>query len=151
MDTWTSYIDGGSHWTWWILALVLFLLELSLPGVFFLWLGIAAVITGLVALIVTDLSWQVAITIFTVLSVGTAVIGRRLWKPRSIATEDATLNQRGAQYLGQVFVLETAIEHGSGRMKVADGAWLVTGPDLPAGARVKVTGIAGAKLVVEPA
>jgi inner membrane protein len=121
-----------------------------MPGVFFLWLGIAAAITGLVALIVTDLSWQLAVTIFTVLSVATAVVGRRFWRPRNIATEDATLNQRGAQYIGQIFTLETAIENGSGRMKVADGAWLVTGPDLPTGARVKVVGVTGAKLVVEP-
>ena len=151
MEQITAYIDGGSHWTWWILALVLFLLELSLPGVFFLWLGIAAAVTGLVALVVTDLSWQMAVSIFTVLSVATAIAGRRFWKPRNIATDDATLNQRGVQYIGQVFILETAIENGSGRMKVGDGAWLVTGPDLPEGARVRVTGVNGARLVVEPA
>jgi membrane protein implicated in regulation of membrane protease activity len=149
MDQLTSHIDGGSHWTWWILALLLFLLELALPGIFFLWLGIAAAVTGLVVLIVADLSWELAVTIFTVLSVVTAVIGRRFWRPRNIATDDATLNQRGLQYIGQVFTLETAIENGSGRVKVADGAWLVSGPDLPAGTRVRVTGVQGARLVVE--
>jgi membrane protein implicated in regulation of membrane protease activity len=150
MDRWMAYIDGGSHWTWWILALVLFLLELTLPGVFFLWLGIAAAITGVVALIVMDLSWELAVTIFTLLSVVTAVVGRRFWTPRNIVSDDATLNQRGVQYIGQIFTLETAIENGSGRMKVADGAWLVSGPDLAAGTRVRVTGVSGAKLVVEP-
>lgn len=151
MEHIAAYIDGGSHWTWWILALVLFLLELSLPGVFFLWLGIAAAVTGLVALLVADLSWQLAVSIFTVLSVVTAIAGRRFWKPRNTASDDATLNQRGVQYIGHVFILETAIENGSGRMKVGDGAWLVTGPDLPEGSRVRVTGVNGARLVVDPA
>lgn len=151
MDTITTYLDGSNHWTWWILALLLFLLELALPGVFFLWLGIAALLTGLVALIVADLSWQLGVTIFTVLSVVSAVIGRRFWRPRNIETSDPTLNQRGAQYIGHVFTLETAIEDGSGRVRVADSSWLVSGPDLPAGAKVRVTGVNGARLTVERA
>jgi membrane protein implicated in regulation of membrane protease activity len=151
MDAITAYLDGSSHWTWWILALLLFLLELTLPGVFFLWLGIAAAITGLVALVVVDLSWQLAVTIFTVLSVATAMAGRRFWRPRNIETSDPTLNQRGVQYIGHVFTLESAIEDGNGRMKVADSSWLVSGPDMSAGTKVRVTGVNGAKLTVERA
>jgi inner membrane protein len=46
-------------------------------------------------------------------------------------------------------VVEVAIEHGRGRVRVGDGAWPARGPDLPAGARARVVGIEGGVLVVE--
>lgn len=151
MDALTAFLEGFNHWHWWVFALALFIVELIMPGVFFLWLGVAAVITGFVAWLAPGIGWQMDVVIFAVLSVVAAVIGRRYWKPSKIETSDPTLNQRAAQYVGQVYVLETAIENGHGRMKVADGAWLVAGPDLPAGARVRVTGVEGARLRVEAA
>jgi membrane protein implicated in regulation of membrane protease activity len=131
------------HWAWWILALVLFVLELILPGVFFLWLGLAAALTGFIALIVLDLPWQGSLTIFAALSAVSVLIGRRVWKPRDLET--------GAIKIGQVVTLETAIVDGAGTIEAGDGLWLVEGPDLPAGARVRVTGVMGAQLLVEAA
>jgi membrane protein implicated in regulation of membrane protease activity len=131
------------HWAWWILALLLFLLELILPGVFFLWLGLAAALTGFIALVVLDLPWQGSLTIFAALGTVSVLIGRRVWRPRSPET--------GSVSIGQVITLETAIVDGTGTVKAADGMWLVEGPDLPAGARVRVTGVMGAQLLVEAA
>lgn len=140
-----------NHWSWWILALALFVVELLAPGVFFLWLGLAAVVTGFIALLAPGMGWPADFALFAVLSVVSAVLGRRYWKTKNDESADPTLNQRGAQYIGQVYTLQTAIENGHGRMTVADGSWLVTGPDLPAGAKVRVTGAEGAKLKVEAA
>jgi len=151
MDALNAFLDGFNHWHWWVFALALFIIELILPGVFFLWLGIAALITGAVAWLAPGLGWQADVVIFAILGLASAVVGRRYWKPANITSDDPTLNQRAAQFAGQVFVLETPIENGHGRVKVADGTWLVIGPDLPAGARVRVTGIDGARLKVESA
>lgn len=140
-----------NQWHWWLAALVLFVVELLLPGVFFLWLGIAAAITGFIAWLIPSLGWQADFAIFAVLGVVSAMLGRRLWKPQTTVSEDPTLNQRGAQYMGKVFALDTALKDGHGRVSVGDGSWLVEGPDLPAGARVRVVGIAGARLKVEAA
>jgi len=147
----TEFLETFNHWSWWIFALALFVIELLAPGVFFLWLGLAAVVVGFVALLLPDLGWQTDVVIFAVLGIFSAVVGRRYWKPEQGDSADPTLNQRGVQYVGQVFTLQTAIENGHGRMTVADGSWLVTGPDLPSGAKVRVTGVEGARLKVESA
>ncbi len=151
MEEITQFLESFNHWSWWILALGLFIIELAAPGIFFLWLGLAAVVTGFVTWLAPGLGWEMEFGIFAVLGVVAAILGRRYWKPGEIVSTDPTLNQRAAQYVGQTFTLETAIENGHGRMKVADGAWLVNGPDLPAGAKVKVTGVDGARLKVEAA
>jgi inner membrane protein len=147
----TAFLETFNHWGWWIFALVLFGIELLAPGVFFLWLGLAAVVVGFIALALPDLGWQVDFIIFAVLGVISAVLGRRYWKPTSSDSPDPTLNQRGAQYIGQTYVLQTAIENGHGRLMVGDGSWLVSGPDMPSGTKVRVTGVEGARLKVESA
>lgn len=145
----TDFLEHFNHWSWWILALALFVIELLAPGVFFLWLGLAAVVVGFIAFFAPDIGWQTDFAVFAVLSVISAVLGRRYWKPQNAPSADPTLNQRGSQYVGQIYTLETSIENGHGRMTVADGSWIVTGPDLPGGAKVRVTGVEGAKLKVE--
>jgi hypothetical protein len=147
----TEFLKGFDHWSWWILAVTLFVVELIAPGIFFLWIGLAAAVVGVIALALPDIGWQIDFVIFAVLSVISAVLGRRYWKARPEDSADPTLNQRSAQYIGQVFTLETAIDNGHGRMTVADGSWLVTGPDLPRGAKVRVVGVDGARLKVEAA
>jgi hypothetical protein len=146
-----AYLETMNFWGWWVVAAALFVIELLAPGVFFLWLGLAAVLVGFIVLLLPDLGWQADFAIFAVLSVISAVLGRRFWKPKNGESPDPTLNQRGNQYIGQVYTLETAIENGHGRMTVADGSWLVSGPELPSGAKVRVVGVEGAKLKVESA
>ena len=65
--------------------------------------------------------------------------------------EQPNLNQRGLQYVGSELVLVEPIEQGSGKAKLGDGVWKVSGPELPAGARVRVTGVNGTILTVIPA
>ena len=64
--------------------------------------------------------------------------------------EQPNLNQRGQQYVGSELVLVEPIEQGSGKAKLGDGVWKVSGPELPAGARVRVTGVNGTILTVIP-
>ena len=58
-----------NYWTWWILAVALFVLEAFAPGTFFLWMGISAGLVGLLVFIVPDMGWDYQIFIFSTLSV----------------------------------------------------------------------------------
>jgi len=146
-----DFLANVDHWNWWILALAMFVIELAMPGVIFLWLAIAASITGALVWIMPDLGWQLSFVIFAVLGVISIVVGRKVWRPGHVESEDPTLNRRAEQYVGQTFTLDTALENGRGRLNVGDGSWLASGPDLPAGAKVKVTGVDGSVLEVEQA
>jgi membrane protein implicated in regulation of membrane protease activity len=138
-------------WSWFILGLVLLGVEMALPGFFMLWLGIAAIATGLITLGL-GLSWQAEFIVFAVLAVAALVVWLRLAKRSSEAPADNPfLNRRAASYVGREFVLEEAIVRGSGRVRIGDSVWRLAGPDLPAGAKVRVTKADGGLLHVEAA
>ena len=145
-----SWLDGTQYWHWWILAVILAAIEIVAPGVFFIWIGVAAAITGLIAWIV-PLSWQIEAIIFAVLSVLTVLAWRSYQKKTHQDQPTSTLNRRGEQMIGRFAVLSEPIENGRGKAKVDDTVWRVEGPDLPAGTRITVTGIDGAILKVEAA
>jgi len=137
-------------WSWWILGLLLLGLEILAPGTIFLWFGVSAILVGTLALFV-DLSWQTALVIFLILSFVSLIIGRRLMAKLSSEAGDPGLNRRGSRYIGRVFVLETPLSQGAGKLSVDDTVWRITGPDLSAGTKIRVTEIDGARLVVEAA
>ncbi len=138
-------------WTWVVLGLVLMGLELLAPGVFLLWLGLAAVVTGVLDA-VFGLSWQAAALVFAVLSVVSVLAGRAVTRhPGEEDEGPSALNRRGHALVGRVFILETPIVDGSGRVRVDDSSWRVTGPDAAAGSHVRVVRVEGGTLVVERA
>lgn len=144
-----ALISELNYWHWWSLAAALVVAEILIPGIFCLWLGIAAALTGLAAFALPSLGWQAEVVLFTALSVACAFVGSRVYARAEEPSDHPTLNRRGAQYIGQVFTLDSAIVNGTGRLKVADGTWKVTGPDLPAATQVRVVGVDGSVLRVE--
>ncbi|MCP8939742.1 NfeD family protein [Alsobacter sp. SYSU M60028] len=137
-------------WAWFIAGLLLMALEILAPGAFMLWLGLAAVATGLVASVV-DMSWQITVLVFAALSLASVLVGRRILRERRPRTGETALNNRSAKIVGRTFVLDAPIEQGRGRVKVDDTVWRVEGPDLPQGARIRVTGVDGTLLKVAEA
>ena len=145
-------IDGyqPDFWHWWILALGLIILETVLPGTFFLWMGISAIVLGLVAWLIPAIGWEMQLMLFAVLSL-VSIVGWRMWQRKHPdETDQPSLNRRGEQYIDRVFTLETPIENGFGKVRVGDTLWRVQGTEAPAGSKVKVTSANGVILVVEP-
>jgi len=138
-------------WHWWILAGILMVLEVVAPGVFLLWLGIAAAVTGLIAYVVPTMDWQWEALVFALLSIVT-VWGWRYYQRRNPTETDLPmLNRRGEQYVGRRLSLDQPIVNGRGQVRVDDSTWRVEGADLPAGTAIVVTGVKGTILVVERA
>lgn len=141
-------------WAWWVLGIVLLILEVMLPGVFLVWIGIAAIITGALSLLLWEQafwSWQVQWLVFAVLSLIAALVGRRIVSSRGSMSDQPHLNQRGQSLVGRTATLEQPIAEGRGRIRLDDTMWSVQGPDLPVGARVRVTASNGRDLSVEAA
>jgi len=55
----------------------------------------------------------------------------------------------GVRYIGQALVLEAPIQNGTGRVRLGNREWQVRGPNLPVGARIRVTGVDGTVLLVD--
>lgn len=144
-----EWFAGFGAWSWVILGLVLMGLEALMPGVFLIWLGIAAILTGMVDGLL-GLSWQASFLVFAALSIAAVLVGRKV-SGAPEREETRNLNQRGAVLVGRTFTLDAPIERGEGRVRVDDSSWRIIGPDTPAGAHVKVVRVEGSTLVVEGA
>jgi len=146
-----DWLTTHSGWLWAILGLLLIGGEVLAPGVFLIWLGLAALVTGAVVGL-TGMGWQAAMLVFAVLAVICVLIGRLLTRRRGEEPDAATgLNDRGRQLIGKVFRLEATMTGGEGRIRVGDSSWRVIGPELLAGTEIKVVRVEGATLVVEKA
>jgi membrane protein implicated in regulation of membrane protease activity len=140
--TWLAGIDPG--WGWILASLILMGGELLIPGIFLVWLGLAAFATGLIEA-VFDMPWQIQLPVFAVFSIATVTLATRFSRaPLS------GLNLGAHRLVGREFLLDAAIINGDGRVRFDDTLWRVHGPDLPAGTRVKVTGVDGTSLLVAP-
>jgi membrane protein implicated in regulation of membrane protease activity len=138
------------NWNWFIVGGILLAIEVMVPGTYMLWLGLAAIATGVIGFIL-PLSWQLLIVVFAVLAVVSVLIGRKL-QPRAEPDSDKPfLNRRADAFVGRIFTLEEPIVSGAGRVRVDDTTWRVTGPDCPAGTKVRVERADGATLIVQPA
>jgi membrane protein implicated in regulation of membrane protease activity len=144
-----DYLAGLGVWNWFILGIVLLVLEILAPGTFMLWLGLSALVVGLLSLVV-DLPWQLQLIAFAVFALVSLVVWRKLSPPGEPAPPEPILNRRAEAYVGRVFTLEKPIVDGAGSLRIDDSIWRVTGPDCPAGSRVKVTRADGGSLAVEP-
>lgn len=145
-----STIASLGIWNWFIAGGILLAIEVMAPGSFMLWLGLSALLVGVISLVI-DWPWQAQFVAFAIFAVASIPIwhrvGRRMGKPG----DQPFLNRRSEALVGQVFTLDRPIVDGTGNIRVGDTVWRVTGPDSPAGNRVRVTRADGATLFVERA
>jgi membrane protein implicated in regulation of membrane protease activity len=138
-------------WNWLIFGFILMALELLAPGVFLFWLGLAALLVGLLSFAINP-SWQAQLLMFGVFAAAAVPAWR--YFARSDSSSSASnpfLNKRTEALIGRVFTLEKPIIDGTGTVRIDDTVWRVAGPDAPAGSRVKIIQADGASLTVAAA
>ena len=144
-----DFASGLQWWHWWIAAALLGIVEALMPGAVAIWFAAAAAVVGALLLVI-PLNWQLQLVLFGALSLS-ALAAWRYWKREHPETSTLPrLNQRSAQYIGEVCVLSEPIVQGSGKARVGECFWKVRGPDLPAGTPVRVKSVEGVVLIVEP-
>jgi len=136
---------------WGCLALLLIAAETLAPGVFMLWLGVAAGIVFAIVLVLPGipLLWQTIA--FVLFSFALIPAYRYFFRMHDRQTDQPLLNRKAEQLIGKVLPLHQAIVNGQGRVKIGDALWTVEGPDLPQGAQVRVIGATSMTLKVDPA
>jgi hypothetical protein len=144
-----EWINEIIYWHWLILAVALIILEILMPGAYFLWMGVSAIFVGALMYVFPEMVFLVQILIFAVLSVISVVMYKSYRKKNPIVTDEPALNRRGEQYIDQKFTLTEPIINGEGKIKVDDSTWKVVGMDMPAGMVVRVVAVEGTTLKVE--
>jgi membrane protein implicated in regulation of membrane protease activity len=143
-----EYVASLGAWNWLIAAAVFFIIELVAPGAFMLWLGLSALLVGVISRFVIW-PWQYQLVAFAVFALASIPLWRHFARGMEEPGDQPFLNRRADAFIGREFALEKPIVAGSGTVKIDDTIWRLSGPDSPAGSRVKVVRADAATLVVE--
>ncbi|MEE9355262.1 MAG: NfeD family protein [Methylococcaceae bacterium] len=135
-------------WHWWVLGMLLLVIELIAPFFFFLWLSIPAFLMGALLLAMPTLSVAMQFVIYSILSIIFLLISRVYLRKTPKTSDKPFLNQRSAQFIGRIFTLEEPIINGLGKIKVDDSIWKITGNDCSVQTKVKVVEVDGTVLKV---
>ncbi|MEQ1597655.1 MAG: NfeD family protein [Casimicrobium sp.] len=146
MGEWLSTLQ--QHWFWLSLGFILGAVEMIAPGFFLMWLGLAAIIVGMLTWAL-PISLPLQVALFAIISVLTVYAGKKFLKDNPIESDDPMLNNRGARLTGEIVTVIEAIIDGHGRVRVGDTDWSARGTDAAAGAKVRVIGADGAVLLVD--
>jgi membrane protein implicated in regulation of membrane protease activity len=139
-------LDPG--WLWLIGGVVLLIAEIIAPGFFLVFIGAAAIATGIFALLF-GLGVAPQLALFALYALLAVLIGRRFYANSTPDSADPLLNDRAARLVGKVVTVVAAVDDHSGRVRVGDSEWSARGGPAAAGERVRITGMDGNCLIVE--
>jgi membrane protein implicated in regulation of membrane protease activity len=137
-------MDPG--WLWLIGGILLLIAEVIAPGFFLIFIGAAAVATGLFT-VLFGLVLGPQLALFALYALLAVMVGRRFYRRHQ--SSDPLLNDRGGRLIGKVVTVITAVDEHNGRVRVGDSDWSARGGPAAAGERVRITGIEGNCLTVE--
>ena len=142
-------LEQINHWHWLALGLALLAVELFGAAGYFLWLGISALIVGVVLSLI-PMSWQLQWVSFTCFSLVTTWLWWRKQLKADTKNDDSRdLNQKQKQLIGQKIRLEEDFLAGKGRVKLGDTTWAAeTDHNIASGTLVEVTHINGITLTI---
>lgn len=134
-------------WLWLIGGVVLGIAEMVLPGVYLMWIGGAAVLTGVLALLL-PIGFAAQFAVFSIATIAAIYLGRNMLAKNPIISDDPKLNDRGARLVGLIVTAVEPVDSAHGRVKVGDSVWSARGTDAAVGDRLRVTGTDGNVLLV---
>lgn len=137
-------------WWWLIGGVVLLIAEVIAPGFFLLFIGVAAMVTGLFVLLF-GFGLAPALALFAIYTALAVYMGRKVYANRPVAASAEHLNDRSGALVGRSAVAVGPIDQHSGRVRLGDGEWSARGGPAEAGERVQIVGVEGNCLIVEAA
>jgi membrane protein implicated in regulation of membrane protease activity len=139
-------IDAG--WLWLIGGVGLLIAEVVAPGFFLMFVGAAAIATGLFT-VLFGLGTTPQLALFALYALLAVLIGRRIYANRNSESSDPLLNDRAGRLVGKVVTVVVAVDEHNGRVRVGDSDWSARGGPAVVGERVRITGVEGNCLTVE--
>lgn len=147
MSDWLSEQAG---FVWLIVAALLAICELAIPGVYLAFFALGAAATGVLGIAFPELGAIGQFISFAAWSTVAVLVGKQWYGANPVPSSDPDLNNRAARMIGQSVIVVDAIDGGSGRVRVGDGEWPAHGPDMALGARARIVAVEGGVVQVEP-
>lgn len=141
-------IDLDPGWLWLIGGVLLLIMEVIAPGFFLVFIGAAAIATGLFT-VLFGLGIVPQLALFALYALLAVLVGRRFYANRHTDSTDPLLNDRAGRLVGKLVTVVVAVDEHSGRVRVGDSEWSARGGPAAPGERVRITGVDGNCLSVE--
>ena len=135
-------------WIWAIGGIVLLIAEIVAPGFFLVFVGAAAIATGLFTLLF-DLGTAPQLALFAIYAVLAVMIGKRWYGEPHGGDQRHPINEPAKRLVGKTVTAATEVDDHGGRVRLGDGEWNARGGPAAAGERLTVTGVEGNCLIVE--
>ncbi len=136
---------------WFVVGLVLILMEFIIPGLVIVFFGLGAWIAAIFVSIFPEMAFWVQMMIFTVFSVGTLVLLRRALKKRFFSNQEGAESEGLDDYIGQTAVVEKAIKDGAGKILFKGVSWSAyADEDISEGTKVTIIDKDSIKLKIKP-
>jgi len=117
-------LNDLSYWHWFILGLVLLILEAFGAAGFVLGASIGSLATGLIVWITGGMSWEAQVIIGAILATACSIVYWRFFKADLQESDRPELNQKTAQFIGRKLTLKKDIDF-EGRIQIGDTFWKV--------------------------
>ena len=145
-----SGLDINPAWLFTIGGVILLIAEIVAPGFFLLFVGAAALVTGVLALLF-GLGLVSQLAIFAVLAyLSVHFGGRRFYASRYDYSSAPDLNDPTRRLLGRIVTVVRPVDSHGGRVKLGDSEWSARGEPAAVGDRVRIVDVDGNCLKVEP-
>jgi membrane protein implicated in regulation of membrane protease activity len=145
-----NFLEGlQPGWLWMIGGVLLLIAEIIAPGFFLVFIGAAAIAAGVFTLLF-DLGAAGQLTLFAIYAVVAVMIGKKVYANQVTDSSDPMLNDRAARLVGKSVTVIEAVDEHSGRVRLGDSEWSARGGPGSPGERVRITGVEGNCLLVEP-
>jgi len=142
-------LDMEPGWVWAIAGVLLLIAEIIAPGFFLVFVGAAAIATGLFTLLF-DLGIAPQLVLFAIYAGLAVLIGKRWYGEPHNGDQLHAINEPAKRLVGKTVTAMTEIDDHGGRVKVGDGEWNARGGPAAAGDRLAITSVEGNCLIVEP-
>ncbi len=141
MNAIEQFFGMQAGWLWLILAALLAIAEIAIvPGVFFIFIALAAIAIGTLTLFV-DINPAMQFVLFGIFSVISVYSGRYFYGRQQHVGSSPNLNDRAAQMAGQTVTVVQAISADAGRVRVGDSEWPARGPNIAVGRKARIVNV----------
>lgn len=136
---------------WFLVGLVLILMEFVIPGLVIVFFGIGAWVVTILVSIFPSMAVWVQLMIFTIFSVTALVLLRRSLKKRFFDENQGAESEKIDDFIGHTALVEKAIaKNRDGKVTFKGVSWgAIAEEDIPEGASVKIIGKESIRLKVE--
>ncbi len=143
----------NNAWLWIIVGVMIMGLEIVIPGVYLIWIGMGGIVAGIALALLPDLSLAWQFLIFAAAMLASLGLGFFVQRRSGAATaENGALNREREAMVGMRYVALSDFRLGRGRIRVGDTSYAARGADdIRDGMTVEVVAIENGDLVVRKA